>query len=176
MSNLWCGLWEWECRTCMCCFLWMWQFWGLPTFSWTGSTIWWTKPKSKVLCTRMHDILWEHKASPIIFKNPVSKSSLPMVPAMCNLTKSCASTSSSTTTTTKVPCFANPSTNNKLCRLLKIIQHLTTLKDLLQLLSFQNTERFPNLPALFQKLCASLAAQLCIKVSWHYVICSFHSN
>jgi hypothetical protein len=48
----------------------------------------------------------------------VSKSSLPMVPAMCNLTKSCASTSSSTTTT-KIPCFANPSTNNKLCRLLK---------------------------------------------------------
>jgi len=82
---------------------------------------------------------------------------------MCNLTKSCASTSSTTTTTTtKIPLFANPSTNNKLCRLL---DHTTFEKDLLQLLSFQNTERFPNFPALFQKLCASLAAQLCIKVS-----------
>jgi hypothetical protein len=44
-----------------------------------------------------------------------------MVPTMCNLTKSCGSTSSTTTTTTttKIPLFANPSsTNNKLCRLL----------------------------------------------------------
>jgi hypothetical protein len=106
--------------------------------------------------------------------NLVSKSSLPIVPTMCNLTKWCASTSS-TTTTTKIPLFANPSTNNKLCRLL---DH-TAFDDFERSAAAPQLSKYREIsksPALFQKVCASLAAQLCIKVWWHYVICSFHSN